>query len=354
MEPTLNRRSAATLGLTGLALASCGMTPSAPPTEIPTLKVKPAEAGVVVPEAEAKQKLFAIIEGLPDSPIKTSLIERVLPYYQQPGLVRNFYGVEIKVHTATIGIEYKNTILAEGGLEIRGEGDAPPEKLYPATDTAVSFPVTHVVQEQDRQRFGRYFTRDGILVAPYLYRQTDGLYEGISPRITLTTIDRSKIRPDQVKFSEDMEQFILLKEACTLLLIDTYIEHTVRKMKELGLPTQIPVRKPNGTIVQAEIVSQVISEQHVVQGKLVAALDIAGSLVAFKAVEQTPLLETAAKGTSLAGINMNGIYPEVKDVALGNTPDDILTASLSWAITNPNARRLPHTGTLNDLFPNVR
>lgn len=177
------------------------------------------------------------------------------------------------------------------------------------------------------------------------YPTNTPLYEGMDPQITMVSPDRTRADPSRRKLLENFERVTLIKEACAHLLFDLWVEEAVKTMHRLGLDPLVEVRQPNGQTKKAEAMIQSLVGFFDAKGRFAAALDLAGYLLGFKAIEGTELDDP-----NYTDANILKVVPKMRPVNLGTSGKEILTTSLNWAINTPEADTfLSHVGSLRSI-----
>lgn len=289
-----------------------------------------------------KRKLIREIDGLPESPIKVLLLQRIKPYYRlDPPKTVDFGGIEIQIQHPEVRLKPENINQVSGRFTFRES--RPSEPLYPTQTTVVKIPYVGLLLDSERAEIPpQNLALDGTPLLEITFPYNRPFYTGFSPLIEVTTPDSSVIKPEYKKLYEVFERFVLIKEACSHLVFDLWVEEMVKKMHHLGFRSKVEARKADGSKATAEIVSQSINEIHNFNDRIVAAIDLAAYAVAFKAAEGTELVDLRYLDE-----NYKKVYAGMRDISLGETPEDILYNSLRWALTTPEARLLHHAGSLD-------
>jgi len=295
-------------------------------------------------ELHGRDRLLAEIESLPDSIIKSLLKIRVAPYFERRTpfeLVRS--GWKLMVNSASVIEETMDIANVQGIFAMRG--NIAPKPFTSQENATIKFPLIATVQEQDKGQFGIFnikTTNDGI---PYFeggFPLNDTFYQGIAPVITILLPNQSVVRPEWSQFLKTYGRFIYIKEACSLLITDMYLDETYKKMIDLGFRTSIKGKRGSESI-PVEVVSQMLNNIQVKHGRYQACLDIAGQLLAEKAFETDTSVITDLSADQV----WRDAMPGMRQVQLPPDSLGILKASFSWAINNPEAQKFPHDG--NDI-----
>lgn len=312
---------------------------------IPTTTSQPA-----VETAQAldkgKQRLNEELDQLPNSPIKSLLISRVKPLFGlNPPASINYDGLDIKLFTSAVVLKTVN-INSVSSLYTPRDSSFVSEPLYPTQTTTLRIPYQYLLLDSERSTIpAGNFATDGTPVVDIQFPTDKALYEGLKPVITITTPALSAVKPKDIQLFRNFERFVYIKEACSLLLLDIFIEETVKKMHSLGLNTTLEARTSNGTIKQAEALIQSLSLVNNSQGRFNAVIDIAGYLLAFRATEETDINDPNNMDPGFAKVR-----PSMQAVNLGTSPQDILSRSLLWSFTTPDAdKQLVHVGNVNKI-----
>lgn len=287
------------------------------------------------------QKLIREINDLQESSIKTLLLQRIRPYYQLvPPKTVDFGGIEIQIQNPEVRLKTENVNQVSGRFTFRRS--APSESLYPTQTTVVKIPYVGLILDSERAEIPpQNVASDGTPLLEITFPSNRPFYTGFSPLIEVATPSPSVIRPGYEKLYEVFERFIYLTEACSHLVFDLWVEELAKKMRQLNLQSSVETKRRDGSKVNAEIISQSINLMYDFNGRIVAAIDLAAQVVAFKAAEGTELVEPQYldEDYKRAYVNMRGVN-------LGDTPRDILYNSLRWALTTPEAKLLHHIGDL--------
>lgn len=292
-----------------------------------------------------KQRLIEEIDKLPESQIKSLLITRIKPFYQQnsPGSVM-YQGTEIKVSTTKVDLLTQNSNRVHGEFRLRGS-TFQAEQLHPTQPATIKFPYVDLLLESEKSVFPpQNIAADGTPFINLQFQIDKPIYEGILPLIILTTPDIGTIDPSLRQLLKNYGRFALIKESCSHLLVDLWMEEVIKRMVKLGLSTTIEARRANGSTKNAEIITQATNVIDALGGRFVAALDLAGYLLAYKAIEGGEL-----DNPNLMDTNLLNARPSMQALSLGTTPEEILRSSLSWALTAPTATLLVHLGDLKKI-----
>lgn len=291
-----------------------------------------------------KRKLVQEIERLPQSPIKTLLQQRIKPYYQfnYPKIV-DFAGIEINIQNPEVRLRTENINQVSGRFTFRGS--RPSEPLYPTQTTVVKIPYVGLILDSERAEIPpQNVASDGTPLLEITFLPNIPFYTGFSPLMEVTTPDPSASKPGYKKLYEVFERFVFIKEACSHLVFDLWVEEVAKKMRQLNLQSNVEARRRDGAKINTEIISQSINQMHDFNGRIAATIDIAAYLVTLKAVEGTELTDTQYMDE-----NFKRAYVSMRGVDLGETPRDILYNSLRWVLTTPEAKLLYHVGDLNKI-----
>lgn len=283
-----------------------------------------------------KERLKGILSNLPESPIKHALIDTLFPYFQTPppqtvtleGVTMPLSGVEIIRQT----YDQKLT----GGV-YTAYGRRSTEKLYPLQYTEIKFPYLYLIRPDEEHLIpSRLRAADGTPLMTVTYPTDISLAEGFHPAIQIVAPRPENIRPEEREEQAVNEEYLYLKEACTMFLDIQYKKDVIRIMRQLGLPLYIGVRKPDGKRAQAEIVNQsfvsLLSNTNTKTrepgGRLVAAIDLGGYALAHKAATGTTMNDPRFfdSPTQLA------IVREIERINFGESPSVHLQAALQWAL----------------------
>lgn len=341
MSELLSRREfLGTLAVSALVLAGCGE-----PVKPPTKPSVPAPAIVAIatpiPPSDPRERLSFEINRLPDSPIKAALIARALPYYQgTPPFTLNRAGLPIKVYGASISKRTANEIAMHGDLGIRDSKLVPSEIYHPLSEAVGKLPLPNLLTSQEKAKLPQQSSApDKTPLFRYEMPASSSFYAGLWPNIVITTPDHGILDPGNKEFYQRVEKFAYIKEASSLLFIDLYLEEIQRKCQELGLPTTIPAKNQLGEVSNREIVTNFWDFAMGHGGRITASSDIAGYLIALKAMEKTGIPSVISHDPR--------IKPTVdllSRIDLGQTPHDIWVRSMEESVTNPALQSVQHLG----------
>lgn len=324
----------------GLLTAAC--SPSKPaPTSTPRVTEAPPNMDL------GRQKLNTELDNLPDSVIKSLLLARVKPLFgPNPPAIINYDGLDVKLSRPVVRLQTLNANRVSGLFTPRDSSTTTLEPLYPTKETTVRTPYLRLVLDAEKSTIPpSNLGTDGTPLLDIDFPTNTPFYEGLSPVITITTPEPSFIKPVDKKLFENFERFCYVKEACSLLLVDIYIMEAVKKMHKLGLSPTMEAKTSNGTTRQAEALIQSLATINNAQGRISAAIDLAGYLLAFKATEGTDIDDPNNMDRGFASVR-----PSMQTASLGTSPQDILYNSFRWAITTYSAdRQLAHVGNVNNI-----
>ncbi len=126
------------------------------------------------------------------------------------------------------------------------------------------------------------------------------------------------------------------------------MEKAVAEMAQIHERPVTELIMSNGLSKQAELVSSAINEMYDRQHRFVAGIDLAGYLLTFKALQNTPLLEKVRYYDP----NIRSVTDKTKQLNLTDDPNQIISRALHWVINNPAARVLHYHGDINQLVLN--
>lgn len=296
---------------------------------------------------QGKQRLNDELDKLPDSPIKSLLFVRVKPLFgPNPPTSINYDGLEVKVLNPRVFLKTVNAAGVSAEYSPRNSSSIDLEPLYPIRETHLKVPYLGLVLASEKSIIpAENIANDGTILLDVGFSTRMPLYEGLWPAITITTPESSYIKPAYKQLFKNFERLAYIKEACSLLLLDILIEETVKTMRGLDLDPTIEVKTPAGTIRQAEALIQSMQEINNSQGRLAAVIDMAGYLLAFKAVEHTEIDDPNNMDPHFVKVR-----PSMQTASLGTSPQDILYNSFRWVLTTPEADKyLVHVGNLNQI-----
>lgn len=319
---TLSRRGFLTLSAAAL-LAGCGSESSGDP----------------------KTKLVTETNLLPDSPIKSLLISRVLPVFQQkPPFTLNYAGIGITVRNARVVYSYQAMGNKASGSFTMREANLPLEYTVAASQT-LRFPIVSGVTPSE---VAQYFTpkhfqlADGVPYIDQNFSAGNPFYNGLAP---LITINRStNIAPQQKAEFAQVERFGFIKEACGLLLTSILLEESAKEMVKQQLPTQVQVLDTGHHPTSTEAVSNLLGDVFNHRGRISALTDLASYLLAFNATSRADYFP------SLRSIpEFRAVIDQMKNKSYGTDTASILHNSFDTVLTTPMLGQLDHQGDMNSI-----
>lgn len=334
-----------------LALACSSTGQSEVPPRVVRAAATPAAKDSLGPEI-GRQRLIQELDVLPSSPIRDLLQERVKPFYQSiPPETINRGGLEIRIFNPTVKF---SIVGPPRGNEpfLLGVFTARPNENYPKGEgpflpigriiRQVPYPL--LILDRDKPRLDpKDLASDGTLLIGITFNANTPVQDGIWPLININAPESSSLTPAQRRLYGNRTRFAYIKEACTQLVYDLWLEEVISKINSLRLNPYIEVLKPDNSIGRIEIVtSSITTMNNSSHGRLEAVLDLAGYLVAFKAVEKSDI--NAPRNLDDQGFKK--ARPLMEATNLGNTPHDILSRAFDWVLTTPEAGSLIHVGNL--------
>lgn len=293
-----------------------------------------------------KQRLIKELDKLPDSVVKSLLQARIKPLFgQNPPSSLNYDGLDIKLSRSAVVLKNLNANSVSGHFTPRDSSTTKLEPLFPTKNSTLRLPYRGLMLDTEKQNFPpRNLDTDGNLLIDVEFPIDKPFYEGLSPVITVVAPDPAVLVENNRQIYKNLERLVLVKEACTFLLVDIFISEAVRKMHEAGFDITIEAKDRSGKIRQGEALIQSLALANNALGRIAAAIDLGGYLLAFKAVEGTEIdPEKLDESFAMARSSM-------KAVELGTLPKDVLYNSFHWAITDPDAsQQLHHVGNINKI-----
>lgn len=291
----------------------------------------------------ARDKLVEYVDKLPPSLVKDGLTTRIVSYFNT-NLPSAFQRgpLNLKVIASEITESTQNVNKVNGTSSIRGGAKVPPPPVRTVQRVEFDFALVGLFDPTENQKFPEVvFYPDSTPTTHRTYQQGTLFYEGVGPQIRVITPASNFTYPSKTTD----EKWAYIKEASTLLVVDTWLEEVAKKMLELKQPFYIPATDTQDQIVSAEMITQTLFELQRGRGRIVAAIDLAGYLLGFKAFENTPDASVLGKYDP----RIQAAASSAMRVDLGRTNQDMLLRSLRWAITDQSARNLVHNGDLNKL-----
>lgn len=291
------------------------------------------------------QKLSQAIEGLPFSPLKEMLRERVYPYYTSKApFILTRGRLDIVVHGSVVDFHNDQPSGVFKGFFSYMDRHCNPPIYYPTQDTTLKFPLVGSVLPTEINRFpAENISPDGTVIINVEFKKDDIVTNGAGPSISIHK--PASVSAQLQPWVNAMEKFTLVKEAFGLALEDVLIEETVRKMRRLGLPTHMLARNNDGEEFQIEAVNRAHTLIHDMEGRTNALIDIPPYVLATKAFEGTGVLK------QISGIGyLQPLIAALRGVNFGNNSRTIMYSCFKWSIENPSLTEpLPHVGNMRDL-----
>ncbi len=304
--------------------------------------LKPKEQAV---SREApRERIMRIIRELPESPIKRAFMSRALKYFQAVPPTITLGGVDMALHGVTVEEYVDRERSVRGRFNIRDQSMPQGELLHTIDDITIRFPLVgfSTTPGEDTYFFPLTIPRQ----APF--------YQGLSPRIVLTTPDASRILSGQQQVAKDVEDFMFLKETAGLLLMDIWIDQIAQKMREMGVNPYVNAKNIRNEQVKAELISNTIyqmvyseSPMNKLFTHVEAAIDLAEYLIALKAFEGTDIL----KNVPPTGKEYTDAISLLSQIDLGNNDRDILLRSLQTVRDKEAFHKFIHRGNLKQPLP---
>lgn len=303
---------------------------------------------------DGRGMLSESINGLPDSSIKDLLKVRVLPYFlEPPPFLIQRAGVDIRVHTSAVKVfaSRDDSALLDGTASIKGIPLPRKYAITPIQSTTIKLPYLGLLSERERASPppNLEIADDGTPFTNVTFSSDEVIHEWLTPLIQVYKAPSLFARKYPIEASA-LEKFVYVKEACSILLSDIWIEETIKKMRDLGFSTVFDALTSNGLVVKGD--GLIHGKQKLFNGRsrVIAAHDIAAHLLAFKSVNGTPVVGylTANHINMHANINRD-VISEIRQIDFGTTASDILYNSLKSAITSPTAQRVDHIGDINKI-----
>lgn len=342
--PTIGRRRIlVALALSPLVLTGCAPSGKAPKTDSPD-NLFPE--GAEVPGA--RERLVSEINTLPQSPIKNALIERVLPYYQtQTPFVLNRSGLKINVysshisHTKTRG----NENMAWAGLH--KQSVVAPDNLHTTETLSVKMPLPglRTSEELASVPVNSLAPDQKTPWIDFTINPQDYIQGGIQPEILITTTHPGLLNAADRILEANAEKFLFVKEACSFLFIDMYLEQMYKKSQELGLQTTVNVKDQKDNIREVEVLTTAWDILMQFGGRTKAITDLAGYVLALKALSGTSVSQELAKRAARYGPAINLLAS--KD--LGTTPESILVKTIDLVMRSPEIQAFDHQGDISKI-----
>lgn len=338
------RRREFLAGLAGISaiklLAGCA---TARP-KIPTVPAGPtAEVLSAEIQKPAREKLLQAITGLPEIPTKTLLTERVLPYFQEfPPSSKNFSEIEVKVYNPTAVSKLVDKNIVGGTYSAKDTNFPVDNPLFPIDNTTLTIPYVGLIVpgEKINDQFSK--AADGTSIVNVQFPSNRAFYEGIAPEIAIYLPRSGKVTNGSV---QTIEQFMYVKEACTMLLEDLWVQEVIKKMKDLCFSTHIPAQKSDGSLITGEAIMHSVGILVNRNGRLAGTNDLAGYIVALKAFENTQMWDDLMKD-----YDFQKVMPSIKDLNLGQNGKEIMVNSYNFVLNSKIAQNsLVAIGNLNQI-----
>ena len=321
------RRELLTIG-SAFLLNACRQ-PNIP--SVPDRQMIPTAAPITV---TPNDRLIQIINSLPNSSMKDLLNSHVIPIY-----TRRINSIQYG-NTAPIPIYdpiITHTVVPNSNFigVYSPNQPAPGKSLFSMMNSQpseVHVVLKDILTEQEASTFPQ--TNTGLPVASLKVAANTGFTVGIYPNISITT---PRMHPTQ---SEADEQYIYIKEACSLLATNLWFMSVSNYSEQTGLALNIVNQEGNHNLLP--YIAQRFTSS---KGRLIASLDLAAYILSIKAFEGTNILPFI--------IQKDPRYLEITRIVtatdLGTQPLSIIRNSLRLAITDPTVRILDHSGDITDI-----
>lgn len=240
---------------------------------------------------EGKEYVLESIHELPDSPIKTGLVERVGPLFGSsvPSEI-HLAGVPVRVWGSDVRFTINSKNIISGSSNPRPDliNTTPTWEL--AGDTTMFLPYVDLATANEAKTF-KYVSGNDTPVIDFTAEKGAKFFNGIWPQITADFSDTSRLSRADKETDARFRKYVVVKEASTLLVYLLQLEATILEMQKLGYNPMAQVIDTDGSNTQVETVTQNINLLTLNQGRLVAAIDIAGEIFATKAYEGNQVLK---------------------------------------------------------------
>lgn len=342
--------------VSSVGLAACESTPiltptrpavsgPAAPTRSTTELTRPTE---ITPKPDArKEYVISAIHELPSSAIKDLLIQRVEPLFKTPyPPTIDIAGVSVPVYGSEVRIDYTSGTVVTGSTQVRSDLVQNTPLVEITENTRVYIPYLNLTRPDEVD--SKAFSGVDKLGIPYLIAtppKGSQFHEGIWPDIRISTPNPNIMANplDRERYGRLTKQ-IAVKEAATLLLHLLEAEAMVGKMRESGYEPFLEVKRADGSIGQAEVITNNLNALAAQNGRFTAAIDIGGFVLATKAAEGTQIWRESQQSDN----RIIPFYESVAKINLGTTPDDIRRNTLQAALTIQNIPRV-YAGDLDKL-----
>lgn len=292
---------------------------------------------------DARGELMSKIHDLPKSPIKELLESRITPYFGDQVPKRSLIsGFSFPVFTTEVNQTYNTSQRATNGDNTIRKS-LPLDDVYVTQQQRLRAPYPYLIKADDRKRFPDDAFYGDIPVFTIDYPAGHVFTYGVAPQINID-YPRPENIPSHLKARIQADvAFVYLKEAASLLLQHLFIEQMVGISMKADYPTEVTLQNKNGKEFQGEVYHSLFANLINRSGRLTAAVDAGGIVVALKAMEGTQAISELSGDFHLGPILRN--MPN-----LGNTAESVLKRAFNWAVNYPQVKTLPIAGNI-DLIP---
>lgn len=325
-----------------VTMAGCKIHPDAVDNTPKINSIKPMETTEI--KAENKEAL-STIENLPETSVKKLLQHRVSPFLSRiyPSTL-DIPNVDIQTSDLVIKFETSDEIKGTG---MRGLFSMEPSYAQTALGVANKNIDTYVPYIGLGELNNSYKKlADGTPLIPVKVNKGDKICNGILPKIEIATSSAAKSGGKIEQQINSLKSFLLTKELTQFALNQVMLKMVAEKMQQSGFPTSVEVKKndKNGTLDEMEIITGVMKNLTSRNGRYLAAMDAAATVVVIKGYNPEDLRERVKNDPSLSKI-----VQALENVDLGKSEEEILLNALNWVLTDPLGPTVFHFGNLNDL-----
>ncbi len=298
----------------------------------------------VAPKTDAgKEYVISAIRELPPSAIKDLLVSRIEPLLKTPtpksidivGVTVPVYGFEVRMQTIP-------EAQVKGRVNPRNLKNVPYVEM--TQNNRILLPYIDLAKSDEMRRFNNIAPNGTPLIVIDGKKGTK-FNPGIQPEIVIEAHDTSQRNSADRDAIERIKKFTAVKEVSTLLLYLLQFEAMVQEMEKLGFNPLVEIKQADGTVALSEAMNPNMDILHNEFGRWTAVIDIAGSVIAYKAYANMPVLEDITRNDQ----KFARMSQAISRTNLGNTPQEIRKNAFHWVLTTPGADSLPHLGDINKI-----
>lgn len=337
--------------LLALNLAACSSRSENTAPSTPASKKAP-----IVPTAKAvtgagfidgSSFLTREIQMLPKSLLQELLETRTSHIFRDiTSKVVGYSGTTVDISSPRVTIFPRNETQMLGTLQLEAVTNQDLMRTI-TTDIVARTPYPFLVLEEELKEAPTAIAPDGKTITLQVsYNRGSRLQSGIGPVIGLN-LPRQEVDKMISQQSYDPEiSFVFIKEAASYLAVDLYMDEVVKGIKAWKYPVSVPSVDSKGIPSVLELPSAHIRNFWRGDGRFMAAIDLAGYIMAIHALKGSPIIDAVL--TKHPGERSK--FENVLSKPSGLNSTEIIRNACSLVMTNSKVRELYHLGNV-DLVP---